>query len=471
MDISFLICSSAIFLPFLLALFLIATKLNLQYIDKKILNWSTSISNLISLLSFVYLKMFYSNDTIINFNQNIISIGELNLNFGILINKINIDFLIYCALVYFLISIFSIIYFNKKKEFIFKKQGYYIFLLLLSFNTYIFISSYSLIQSLIFWIIQGILVYIFANFDLFKDVANYNTTRFYRIFLIGDILFLTSVLILFKYAILSQGYIQSTSLIYSELNELFSYTYGIANPIEFILCASCFVGAISTRMFVIPFSCFYSFMVNSSNILYLSVATCLNSIFGFVLLYKTMPIFEFLPKSIFYLKILLILSVITSLIFLLYEKNIKIFFGYFISAINVIFIYNYLFCDKTKTLISYAILNILILFLLAFLLYKDKTNLKKHFFIKQKGFLLEKLHIIFFEKIPTITSDILNFIDNKITKNFTLFILKLFDYILSLFVLKNIRNKGLKTFKNIFIIIALVVILTIFVVLFGENNA
>ena len=159
------------------------------------------------------------------------------------------------------------------------------------------------------------------------------------------------------------------------------------------------------------------------------------------------------------------------MIFLLYEKNIKIFFGYFISAINVIFIYNYLFCDKTKTLISYAILNILILFLLAFLLYKDKTNLKKHFFIKQKGFLLEKLHIIFFEKIPTITSDILNFIDNKITKNFTLFILKLFDYILSLFVLKNIRNKGLKTFKNIFIIIALVVILTIFVVLFGENNA
>ena len=311
MDISILISGGAIFLPLIFACLLIIANLSGQYLNKRLINWGVSVFNLISLLTFVFLKMFYLFDKNISFFKEITLTEELRLNFGVLIDNNNIDLLIYSSLVYFLISIYSIIYFNKKKQYIFTKQRYYIFLALLSFNTYFFISGQSLMQSLFLWIIQGILIFIFSYFDIFKDYAKYNITRFYRIFSLGDILFLISVLILFKYAIFSQGYIQSTSLDYYELNELISYTYGIANPMEFILCALGFIIAIASRMFILPFSCFYSFVVNSSNILYTSIITCASSVLGYVLLLKTLPIFEFIPKSILCFKILLIFSIIS----------------------------------------------------------------------------------------------------------------------------------------------------------------
>lgn len=469
MDISILISGGAIFLPLIFACLLIIANLSGQYLNKKLINWGVSVFNLISLLTFVFLKMFYLFDKNISFFKEITLTEELKLNFGVLIDNNNIDLLIYSSLVYFLISIYSIIYFNKKKQYIFTKQRYYIFLALLSFNTYLFISGQSLMQSLFLWIIQGILIFIFSYFDIFKDYAKYNITRFYRIFSFGDILFLISVLILFKYAIFSQGYIQSTSLDYYELNELISYTYGIANPMEFILCALGFIIAIASRMFILPFSCFYSFIVNSSNILYISIITCASSILGYVLLLKTLPIFEFIPKSILCFKILLIFSIISSIIFLIFEKNTKIIFGYILSIINSVFIYLFLTYNKAQILLAYMILNIIILIIVCYLLYKDKTTIKKHFLIKQKGFILEKTHLLIFETIPNILSKILHFINDKITKNVILFILKIFNRILSLFVLKSLRNNNFRTFGNIFIIIALVVLLTIFIILFGEK--
>ena len=114
-------------------------------------------------------------------------------------------------------------------------------------------------------------------------------------------------------------------------------------------------------------------------------------------------------------------------------------------------------------------INIIILFIACNLLYQDKTTINKHYFIKQKGFILEKIHIFIFEKIPSLLSKLLDFTNNKIIKNFTQFILKLFDYTLSLFVLKNLKKDSLKTLRNIFIIIALTVLLTIFIALFGEK--
>ncbi len=469
MDISILIGNIAIFLPLIFALFLILARITLQYINKNILNWGMSIVNLLSLLFFIYLKIFQIKNTNINFGCEIFSLGELKLNFGIIIDNLNIDFLIYSALVYFLISIFAIIYFNKKRQFFFTKHRYNIFLGLLSFNTYFFICSYSLIQSFIFWVIQGILIFLFAYFDILKNYANYNITRFYRIFLIGDILFLTSLLILYKYAILSQGYIQSTSLNYSELNELISYTYGISNSIEFIICILCFIGAIMTRMLILPFCCFYSFIANSSNILYLSIITCANSVFGCLLLFKCLPIFEFIQNSLLYFKILIIISIISSFIFLVFEKNTKIFFGYVLSIINSLFIYSYLTYNKENSLITYALANFIILLFIAYLVYYDKTTIKKHFLIKQKGFILEKIHITIFEKFIDKISSLFNFINDKITKNLILTTLKIFDYILSLFVLKNLKNNSYKILRNIFIIFAVITLITIFIALFGER--
>ena len=113
---------------------------------------------------------------------------------------------------------------------------------------------------MLFWIAQGFLIYIFSYFDIFKKPTNFNITRFARISLIGEFAYLLAVLVLLKYAVLSEGCIKSLSLEFTELNALISYAYGISEPIEFNICAVAFLIAIMSKLFIFPLNCYYSFL-------------------------------------------------------------------------------------------------------------------------------------------------------------------------------------------------------------------
>ena len=255
-------------------------------------------------------------------------------------------------------------YFDKKKQFLFTKQRFYIFLSLLASNTYLFFASSNLFQLLLFWILEGIVIFIFSYFDIFKNSANFNITRFQKIFLIGDFAFLLGALILFRYAVLQEGYISSSSLDFDELNVLISYTYGISDSIELKLGVLGFSVAFLTRLFIFPFSCCAAFFANSSNIFFLSSVGVTYSLSGLFLFAKIFPLIELFDNFPNYLIGLFIISVLSSLIFLLFEKNIKIIFGYLISILNSIFIPTYLilrgFVKEESLVYSYfAILFIL----------------------------------------------------------------------------------------------------------------
>ena len=233
MDISILsiLAISAIFIPLIFALYLITSRLKLSYVNKKVLNYGTSVVNFISFAIFSTLYFLSNQGEILNFNFNFFSLEKFSLNFGLLINENNIIFLIFASLLCLIVSLYSKFYFDKKKQFIFTKQRFYAFLSFLSFLGYIFLSSINLFQGTIILILQSIAVFVFSYFDIFKNPTNHNIVRFHRISHIGNFALLCAVLMLFRYSILSQGYISSNSLDYNELNVLVSYMYGISSLI------------------------------------------------------------------------------------------------------------------------------------------------------------------------------------------------------------------------------------------------
>ncbi len=458
----------AIFLPLFYALYLFSARLSLSFVNKKVLNWGCCFFNLLSFIFFCLVDYFSLDKTkIAEFDFNFFSIDKFSLDLGFLINEANIGYLIFTSFLCLIFSLYSKIYFDKKKQFIFTKQRFYIFLSFVSFLTYFFIASANLFQGVIALILQSVVVLVFAYFDIFKNPTNHNITRFHRISMIGNFALLIAVLTLFKYAILSQGYVESNSLTYDEFDILISYMFGISSSFEFKIMTACFILAIMSRLMIFPLSCYYSFFANSSSIMYLTSATIVNNVAGIFLLVKTMPLLEMAKNYIFAFEIFIGIGILISLIQILFERNIKIIFGYLLSAINTAYVILFLNLDVSLFQNSYFVFNLIFVILLIFIFLKDKTNFTKRLINKQVGFVLEKAHIIFFEAIPERTSRIVDLIDEKLLQNISMFLVKTVNYLISLFVLRVTKTQGITSVKNILIIFAVFALLAIFIALFG----
>lgn len=469
MDISIFgnLCLGAVFAPLFFGLYLFVSRLNKSFINKKLLNNGAIIVNLISLMIFSVSYFFVPNGEILNFDFSFFLIEKFCLNLGFLINETNLLFLIYASFLCFLVSLYSNLYFTKKKQFIFTKQRYYAFLSVLSSLVYVFLASINLFQGMMVLILQSVLVLIFSYCDIFKNPTNYNITRFHQISHLGNFSLFVAISLLFKYAILSQGYISSISLNYDELNVLISYMYGLSSSFEFKLMAIALIIAVFSRLAIFPLSCYYSFFANSSNILYLSVISCLNNIIGLFLFLKILPLIKMANSYILAFEIFLALAIAISIIQILFERNIKIIFGYLFAAINSGFIILFLNFNSDFICLIYFGINLLFLIILMFLFYINKTNFKKRLVNKQLGFILEKTHILFFEKIPSKISDIFEIIDERIIQNLSYFIVKILDFFASIFVQKITKTNSIKIIKNILIIFAIIAILAILIALFG----
>lgn len=470
MDIS--ICSSlsliAIFLPLIYAIYLFCSRLSLSFVNKKVLNWGCSAVNLISLFLFFLTDFFALDKTqIVKIDFIFFQIEKFTLNSGIFIDETNITYLIFASILCFIISLYAKLYFDKKKQFIFTKQRYYTFLATLSFITYSFIASSNLFQSVVMLILQSTLISVFAYFDIFKHPKNFNITRFHRISLLGNFSLLIAIMILFRYAILSKGYIISNSINYSELNTLISYTYGISSSIEFKIMSLCLFFTIMTRLMIFPLSCYYSFFANSSNIMYLTVATIANNIMGIFLYLKIIPLIQMFKNYILYFEIFIAIGILFALIQILFERNLKIIFGYLLSAINSVFVILFLFFDINLIQNSYFIINLLFTIVLMILFFKDKINTKKRLINKQTGFFLEKTHIFLLEILPNKIATIFNWLNEKIIQNFLSFFISIFNYLITLFVTKTIKTSKIKIIRNILIIITFFILFAIFTTLFG----
>lgn len=457
----------AVFLPLVFGLYLSIAKWRLSYVNKWVLNCGCSIVNLFSFVIFSLIYFLNLSPEILKYSFKFFSIEKFSLELGLIIDEKNVLFLALSSFLSFIISYYSKIYFDKKKQFIFTKQRFYIFISFLSFLGYLFISSLNLIQGVIVLIVQSVLILTFSYFDIFKKPTNYNITRFHRISHIGNFSLLVCALILFKYSILSQGYIDSTSINYDEFNVLISYMFGISTSVEFKLMAGCLLFGIMSRLMIFPLSCYYSFFANSSNILYLSIITLANNIAGIFLYLKILPLLQMSPKYVFYFEIFLGVGVILSLLQILLEKNIKIIFGYLISIINSIFMILFLNFEVEIILYSYFATFVFFSLILMILFMYDKINLKRGLINKNLGFVLEKTHIAVFELLPVKLAQFVEFLDEKIFQNIFIIFIKIFDFLTTLFVLRVEKIKSFKSIKNILTVFALIALFAIFIALFG----
>lgn len=467
MDISYFFSLIAIFLPLIFGLFLFGKRMALSTVNKKVLNTGLITVNSISLGFFLIEYLFIIIGKSLNFDFSFFTTDKISLNFGLMADASNIKFLVYSSLIYLLTSIYAAFYFDRKKQFIFTKQRYYTYFSLLIFNTYIFLASINLFQALIFYILQGVVIFLFAYFDIFKNNANFNITRFHKISLIGDFFFLIACLILFKYSMLSKGYVQSSSINMDELSTLISYCRGIASLSEFKIITVSFAIAALSKLFIFPLNCYWSFFANSSNILYLTIIGAANTSIGAYLYTRLIPFVDFYKDFSLYILIFAGITILSSLIFILFEKNIKIIFGYLFTVLNAVFIVCYINLNHTFAILLYFALNLVLLFILMRLFFKDVNNLNKRIINKKKGFLLESIHIMFFETIPSKVFQVFNFFDEKIIQKIFDLLIAILNFFVSILTIKTARNTTFKNIRNILIIVGLFVILAILCALFG----
>ena len=416
-----------LFFPFFLSLYWIFQRITLSVTNKKVLNFGLIFAVIISLIASCCMKNY---------------------------------FLITSNVIFLILSIISSLYFKYKKQFMFTHLRYNIFLSLFISLTYLFVLSDNLILSTLIWIISGILIYIFSYFDIFKTNADYNVNRFYSIFLIGDFCLLLCCFIFIKYAVISTTY--SYLIEFSDIQLLSSYILGNSD-FEYIIIPICLITALFSRAFIFPFACFFSFLLNASNLLYIVIFSTVTPLYSLVLFSK-LNLFDSINV---YFRAYLLFSVIFILISLLFEKHFKIIFGYLLSVINSIFIICYFYNEFYSLIFLYCSYFILTLSI-SILFLKDKLSMKKRLLSFNKGFLQERMHIYLTETLPLCIANTINFVIKIIFEN--LFkIIHYFADLISFYYMKFIQKKSVSVIiRGILIIFGFFAILAILIALFGN---
>lgn len=465
MDVINILSPIIILTPFLYGVVLLIARIKLLLLNKKFLNYGLFTINGINLILALALLYFVNvKNEVSNLNIELFDISNIHLNFGISVSQNNVLFLVFGCLFYFVINLFVVHFFKQKKQFLFTKQRYYILLSFLITLTYCFLMSANLLQSLILFMLQGVVVYLFVYFDIFKINTKANISRFLRLNLFAEFCFFTAFLLFFKYSVLAQDLISDTSICFDKLNLFFSYLIGISSPVEYKFALILILLFVFSKLVILPFSCYYSFFANSSDVTYLPVYICINNFIGAYIYLNFLAMFDYFPDAKIIVYALSLLTIITSIIFLSYEKNIKIIFGYVLSIVNSIFLYFAIFY-KQSIIIYFCALLLLLLF--AVLLFsKDKINLKRRIINKYKGFYLERLHILLFEAIPNKLSKFLIVSNEYVFKILCRPFLYIINLLVNIFAIKYLKNSKIKIIRNIFFVFGIFIVFIILTMLF-----
>ena len=424
---------SALFIPFVYSLYLIFKRLILSPLNKNLLDLGLLGCTFFSLVGCA-VKQFTAPDD-------------------------NTIFLLVANFIFFTLCLLSYIFFKLKKQFMFTKLRYYIFLSLFMSVTYCFILSENFVLSTLFWILSGVVIYIFSYFDIFKINADYNPNRFYSVFLIGDFSLLLSAFILVKYAIISENF--SYFVNFSEISSLTGYIIGNSS-FEYLLLPVCLIIALFSRAFIFPFSCFFSFLSNASNLLYSVIYSTMTILYSLVLFLKL----DLFSDMGYQFKIYIAVSAVISILSLLFEKHFKIILGHLLSIINCVCILTYFYNKYAFLCVTLAYIGLILALFGVFL--QDKLSFRRRIINIKKGFLLEKMYLFLAEKLPLKIADLIYFVDKKILNNivkFVIFVLHVSSY----YYMKFIQRRDIPSvIKGIIFTFTLFALLSIFIALFGS---
>ncbi len=325
--------------------------------------------------------------------------------------------------------------------------------------TYLFILSENLVLAAIFWILSGIIIYVFSYFDIFKINSDYNPNRFYSVFLTGDFSLLLAVFIFVKYALISDNF--SYFINFSEISSLTGYIIGNSD-FEYLLLPLCLIIALFSRAFILPFSCIFSFLSNASNLLYTVIYTTMTPLYSLILFLKL----DLFSNVGYQFKIYVIISLAVSIFSLLFEKHFKIIMGHLLSIVNCVCILTYFYNKYAFLFVVLIYIGILLALFGIFL--QDKLSFKRRVINIKKGFLIEKIYIFVFEILPFKIANLVYFIDKEIFGNIIKFLIYIFNVLSYRYMLFIQKKDVVSVIKGIIITFTIFALLAIFIALFGN---
>lgn len=452
-----------VFLPVVLALYFIIAKIKLSLVNKNFLSYSPVAASFLGFIYFI-IQYFLFKENLDIFNFEFCNFNNFSINFNNIISFNSLKLLILSNFSFLLFSIFINFYFKKKKQFMFIKQRYITFLLLLTGLNNIFICANDLFFMFFILLIIGLVVFLFCYYDIFKNCSKTNILRFFRVNILGDFCFLAALLLLFKHSSILE-YLNLSNFSFEDFDVFVDYLFSIANIIEFKTIFILLLLSATTRFIIFPFSTYYTFLSNVSNLVFVPIVI-INLFLGYKILFLTTSFYSFLANSSIILNIILLISLIFSVISLFFEKNIKIIFGYFIIILNSLTMFFY---------VNHRILNFNIIFyipyLIAFLtilycIYKEKNNFSRRIIDKQKGFYLERINILIFENFTDFLGKIFSFVDEKIIQKILFFPYEIINILISYIVFKLSKINKFDILKYIFIIFVIFILSAIIIALF-----
>ncbi len=203
--------------------------------------YSSITATVVGLIYAAALYFYYHSGVVEPFevSMNWLKLGSLNVSLGILIDSVSTTFLLILMLVSIAVQWYSASYMSEDKDF----DLYYLLLNLFVFSMTALILSSNLVQTYLFWEIVGICSYLFVNYYFQRPKTANAAKRVMIIDRIGDMLFLSGLLILiyfiFNYPISESGELLS----YTAMPESSSDFYVYFSDAGFYLTSMLFFGA------------------------------------------------------------------------------------------------------------------------------------------------------------------------------------------------------------------------------------
>ncbi len=277
-------------------------------ISQKTVSVISTVTSIIGAIYAAALYYTYNNcNEITEFSVGWLSIGDLTISAGLLLDNISATFLLILMIVNIIIQIYSSQYFNNQKNY----NLYFGYLnLLITSITALSLSS-NLPQSYVFLELTGVLCYILTNFNYEKSQISESAKKSFIINRIGDMLLLSGIIV-FIYFVLTYPISNNSELLsYKELAETAADFYVYLSDINFyIACILLFSGAI-VKSAQFPFHIWLTDSINGPipvSALIQSVATVSA---GIILTIRLLPLFE-LSEPV--LKTIIYIGLFTSVI-------------------------------------------------------------------------------------------------------------------------------------------------------------
>lgn len=191
-------------------------------------------------------------------------------------------------------------------------------------------------------------------------------------------------------------------------------------------------------------------------------------IFGSYILFRLATYLDYGQEYVYCCCVFAITSVLTAFVSIIFERKIKIIFGYLLSIINAALLFCILHYESVIVLYSYFALNLLIMAILMKMFLNDKVNIKG-LIKKQRGFLIERIHIYIFEELTNKIAVVLKFIDEKIVQNILNCIIIVINYFINLLNFKPLKKDILINIWMILAVVSIFAFFAIFLTLFTKT--